>query len=228
MQTIISAAGFNGRLGTPGPKSLLKISRETILERLVRTLPHPITIIINDLWSRKFGAFSDRAKIYNNGLKEPNDKVGCLTNILNYIKNEKVEEDLLIVCADIIFNFPLIPLLFIFESERRNICIPIKKLSPVETIRAGSVMVDDKGRVTNFLEHGLIVEADYSELGIYLIPKEYIYLIEECIEKHNNDAPGYLIEYAYKKVPVYGVEVYGDWFHITTQEDYLNVINHEC
>lgn len=226
MKVIIPCAGFGTRFsGVPKPLLNLK-NGETILDRLLQKVEgHEIYLITNalsnHLYEDKYSHYPN-IDIYCNGLLKPCDDDGCLMNIQDLIELDSIEDDILIMVGDIIFDFPLDPL---FKKFRRHntIIVPVKKCSDnpsCDCKLSGGVIIDKYGYIDHFKEHEDLCNAEYYELGIYFISKNYLSKIKDCVDSFHKDAPGYLIEFLHKNVATYAIPVNGNWHHIVKGEDY--------
>ncbi len=222
MRVIIPSGGFATRYDSKTIKTLLKTDETTsIIERILKSLPEDVDpiIITNKVNHESLKDFG--IELWCNGISKPEDSVGCLRDIHNCITELNIYDDLFIIVADIIYNFKIKRLIDYF-NEVKGIAIPVSTLPLEEVCKAGCI--DMKyGFVTYFEEHPIVPKTNISELGIYLIEKELLYLIKNCINELNGNSPGYLIEYAFnKKIPIYAQMIEGYWFHINTDEDYVN------
>jgi NDP-sugar pyrophosphorylase family protein len=215
MVTIIPAAGKAKRFGY-SQKTLLEINKKSLLSRLLTKTDGRKILIVNEQNKDLFRSYSSEIQIWSNGAQNFNSVRGCLYDIMDCLVELNVRDDICIICADLLFSFSLDSCIQ-KGTDQRRICIPIKKGTPDEMQMAGSVCVDSSGTVSDFAEHRVLDNSNFTQLGIYFIPKHLLYLIEEC---YHLDSPGYLIEYAFNLFPVCTDIVDGFWFHINTKEDY--------
>jgi glucose-1-phosphate thymidylyltransferase len=230
MKAIIPCAGFGTRFSGV-PKSLLNIDNGTvILDKILNKIDFDTYLITNALSDHLFQekyANRDNISILCNGLLHNTQDCGCLDNIQHLIEKENINDDIMIIVGDILFDFSLDEILTQFNSTK-TITIPIKKiqnkLSISQTLLSGGLTIRDDNVIDTFIEHEVYEQAEYIELGIYLIAKEYLYTINECINHYKHDAPGYLIEYMHKLIPIYGAEIIGYWEHIIEYIDYISYL----
>ena len=234
MKAIIPCAGFGTRFNGV-PKPLLNINNgEVILDRLLEKINCDTYLITNALSNHLFESrYSnmDNVHISCNGLLSPTINDGCLINIQNLIKDQNINDDIIIIVGDIIFDFPLDEIIDKFKTSN-TITIPVKEY-PKEILKeksaiSGGLTLNKYNVIDTFVEHKEYEKATHVELGIYLISKDYLSLIHECIENYTGDAPGYLIEYAFQSRPIYGQIIKENWHHIVTREDYLSYLDHQC
>lgn len=230
MKAIIPCAGFGTRFSGV-PKSLLNIDNGTvILDEILNKINFDTYLITNALSDHLFQekyAHKDNISISCNGMFYNIQACGCLDNIQRLIEKESIDEDIMIIVGDILFDFSIDQILKQF-NKTKTITIPIKKhptqLIKSQTLRSGGLTLKDTNVIDTFIEHEVYEQAEYIELGIYLIAKEYLYTIHECINHYRHDAPGYLIEYMHKLIPIYGAEITGNWEHIVTYDDYISYV----
>ena len=60
---------------------------------------------------------------------------------------------------------------------------------------------------------------------IYFLNKDNVPLIRKYIEEGNNpDAPGFLIQHLYRKIPIHALNIEGSWFDIGSPKNYQNAL----
>lgn len=232
MKAIIPCAGFGTRFSGV-PKPLLNINNGIIiLDKILEKTNLDTYLITNGLSGHLFEKIYgnvDNVHLICNDLLTPSSNGGCLIDLQNLIERENINDDLLILVGDIIFDFSLDAVIKQFE-ETKTITIPIKKypkqLMNKQSLESGAVKIDNNGLICGFIEHNINKDYKYAELGIYIISKNYLYLINDCIQNYKCDAPGYLVEYAYTKIDTYGVPIDSNWSHIVNIEDYKKYL--EC
>lgn len=220
--TIITAAGIGSRGGFKTPKTLLTTNNRTLLDRLLNDSLGVTYILTNGNNYKEFISYEDKVKIWSNKVKGMIIP-GCLENVSNFIKNKRIKTDLLILTGSIIYNFDLSSVLRRFQ-HMKEIVLPIRLKSNSNS--SGKLRISEEGKIISFV--GGLYDSksfNYEELGIYFIPKKRLNLLHDCVKKYKKDSIRYLIEYLFNKVPVYGIEVSGDWNHIVTIEDYNEIKN---
>jgi glucose-1-phosphate thymidylyltransferase len=82
-----------------------------------------------------------------------------------------------------------------------------------------SISLDEQGKITFFEEKPKTPTSTLTGIALYFYPKSSLPLIRQYIaEKNNPDQPGRLVQWMYKKTPVYTWRVPGIWFDIGSKE----------
>ena len=88
----------------------------------------------------------------------------------------------------------------------------------------GVVEIDEKGKAISIEEKPENPKSDIGVYATYLYPKFVINEIVNYLKEGNKpDAPGYLVEYLYKKYPVYAYKFEGNCYDVGTF-DSLNLV----
>ncbi|MFH1023574.1 MAG: nucleotidyltransferase family protein [Planctomycetota bacterium] len=232
--TLILAAGFDERLyplTRDVPKPLLPIAGRPLLEwTLDRLLASSrlgdITVLVNERdgdtfvrW-RETGA-SGRVRVLPNGINDPHDARGAVSDALYAIRQIPVRDDLFLVAGDNLFDFPVDPFLD-FHEDRRACSVILKDLGRRDlATEYGQVELGDRGRIVRFVEKPVRPRGTLVAAGMYLFPRDSFPLVEAFAEEAGvGQKPGRLIEWLYKKTPVFGCIPDGDWYDIGDIDSY--------
>jgi len=237
MKVLILAGGFATRLWPLTenfPKPLLKVGGKPILSHILDRISNietvdEIFVATNKKFSSQFSSWhADVSSFYHKkisliieeSLKE-NEKLGSIGALHYALRLKNIDDDLLVVLGDNIFEFSLLNYVHIYE-KMPFIRIGVIDLKNIELVRNfGVFTLDASQSVLSFKEKPTHPESTLASTGIYFFPRSSLPLIKEYIEKGNNpDKPGYLIEWLlhYKKIPLHGFVFKGIWFDIGTPE----------
>ena len=85
--------------------------------------------------------------------------------------------------------------------------------------RLGVAELDSDMRMVGFEEKPAEPKGKYAVYAEYIYPREIVPQIKTYLEEGNScDAPGNLVAYLYKKMPLYAYEFSGECFDIGTHE----------
>jgi glucose-1-phosphate thymidylyltransferase len=236
MKTIILAAGYATRLypiTINAPKPLLQVGGRPLLEYLFENFADhkaikDVFIVTNDKFHRHFTDWHGRflannkklnVKIINDGSKEETKKLGAIGDLLHVIRKEKIDDDVLVFAGDNLFEKPLHD--YIDQLIEKNLPMvgmhavddleKVKKLSAIETNQSNQIIA--------FEEKPKDPKTTMTGIALYYYPKKVLPLIHDYINEGNNpDHPGRLVEWLYKKIPVFGQAVSGTWFDVGSSE----------
>ncbi len=241
MKTIILAAGYATRLyplTLSTPKPLIEIEGRSLVERLFPSLSgmadsENVFVVTNNKFHRHFVDWKNRLKevfgknslrIINDGTEDEKTKLGAIGDINFVIEKENIDDDLLVIAGDNFFsrsfekfiefgkkkNAPVIAVYDVKDFEK------VKKLSEIGT--------DNSGRIIFFEEKPALPKVTMTGIALYYYPRHTLPLIKQYIKEENNpDQPGRLIEWLYKKIPVFTWPISGVWFDVGTHESLKEV-----
>lgn len=236
MQVLILAAGYATRLyplTLNQPKPLLPVAGKPMLEHVLdnlSTIPglHDIFIVTNnkfaghfETWAKEYGTRHSayRFKVINDGSTSDTDKLGAIGDIHFVIQREKLNDDLLVIAGDNLFNRSLEG--FAAYGKQKNASVlALYDVSDLESIKKyNSVTTDADGRITFFEEKPKNPTSTRTGIALYYYPAEIVKLVETYIKEGNNpDQPGRFVQWLYPRVPVYTWDVPGTWFDIGSKE----------
>ncbi len=232
MKAIITAAGYASRLWPLTrdiPKPLLEVKGRPIVEHIVMKIAEipdvdEIFIVTNAKFFPRFEewlveartGFQLPVKLVNDGTFSNDDRLGQVGDINFVLEGEKVDDDLIVVAGDNLFNFSLLPAFREFSRQQR-ILNPLYESKSYKAAReSGSVVIDEEtNEFAEFLEKSPTPKSTLVSLGIYFFPRQKLQLIKRYInEKNNPDKMGYFIMWLMQHEPVMG-HVYSEkWFDI--------------
>lgn len=235
MKCILLCAGYGTRLyplTKNQPKALLNVANKPIIEHIINKIElidevDTIYIITNDRfyqnfsdWQKTFNS-KKQVKIINDNTNSNENRLGAIGDLHFVITNENIQEDLLLISGDNLFEFSLLDMHAQFKNKKTNTIAlyDVKKLE--EAKRFGVVKLDDENKVIAFQEKPEFPESTLSSIGIYFYPKETLDLIKTYLREGNSpDMPGMLLEWLHKKSPVHGFVFDGKqkWFDIGSLE----------
>lgn len=230
MKALILAAGYAVRLyplTKERPKPLLPVGGrpiiEYILEKLLKlSVVDEILVVTNHKFVDRFIDWkkslklTKHLKIIDDGTTSNEDKMGAIGDIDLARSTEKLDEDLLVVAGDNLFEFDLGEFIEFTQSRKPSSCIGIYDVGDVEAVKKyGVVELDKDKKLVHFEEKPQSPTTTLIAICLYHFPRETLGLISEYLEAGNNpDAPGYYIDWLYRRHPTYGFVFKGSWYDI--------------
>lgn len=236
MKVIILAAGYSVRLQPltlNTPKSLLPVGGRKIIDCIIDRLSTadnsaPIYIVTN---ARFFGAFDSWAKasphkrritILNDGTTSNENRLGAIRDLELAISEESMDDDVLVIAGDNLFEFDLNRFLEFARSRPDGVSIALYDIGDLEQAKNfGVLKIDGNNRVIDFEEKPASPKSTLVSTGIYYFPKNKLPFIKEYVKMQSKlDAPGYYISWLSRTDKVYGFSFTEKWYDIGTLESY--------
>lgn len=233
MHAIILAAGYATRLHPlteNTPKPLLNVAGKPIIEHIIRKLEqigqiNRICIVTNDKfeshfnkWLKNFDA-QKPIEIINDGTKSNEGRLGALGDIHHIISNKGINDDIIVVAGDNLFELDLLEVANFFRKKKSNVIV-LHDVGDFELAKQyGIVGIDENNIVVNFEEKPLVPKSTLASTGIYIFPKKTIGLISKYIAQGNNpDKTGSFIEWLHKRDDVHSFVTCKKWYDIGSLE----------
>jgi glucose-1-phosphate thymidylyltransferase len=235
MKVIILAAGYATRLyplTLTQPKPLLPVAGKPMVEHVLDNLApmggiDRIFVVTNAKFASHFQNWSEgyaaKAKLnfttVNDGSTDDTNKLGAIGDINYVITTQNVDDDLVVVAGDNLFDKPLTDF-GRFCREKNAPALAVYDVGNLEEIKKyNSISVDAAGKITFFEEKPKNPTSTLTGIALYYYPKHTIPLIKQYIAEGNNpDQPGRLIQWLYPRTPVYTWRVPGLWYDIGSKE----------
>ncbi|MFH1752872.1 MAG: nucleotidyltransferase family protein [Candidatus Omnitrophota bacterium] len=229
MKALILAAGYATRLyplTLNKPKPLLNIGAKTITDRLMEKVGavkgiSEVYIVTNNKFSPHFekwvGESSHKTpiKIVNDRTFTNETRLGAVGDMDLVISSEGVDDDLLVLGGDNLFEFDLTDFIK-FARTKGGSAVALLDVGDIKEARKyGIANMDHDGRVTEFEEKPKAPKSTLAALCVYYFPKEKLKLLKAYIDAGmSKDQPGYYISWLSSNDLVYGYKIEGEWFDI--------------
>ena len=236
MKVLILAAGYATRLyplTLTQPKPLLPVAGKPMIEYVLDNLsPIPgidrVYIVTNAKFAGHFQHWADRYvsartnlnfTIVNDGSTDDSNKLGAIGDLNLVLEQEKLDDDLIVVAGDNLFNQSLAPF-GTFCRAQNQIVLGVYDVGNLDQARKyGVVEIDPSGRIVSFVEKPPQPASTQIGIALYYYPRHALGHIRDYLATGNNpDQPGRLIQWLHTKVPVLTWVVPGLWYDIGSKE----------
>lgn len=230
MKALILAAGYAIRLfplTKDRSKPLLPVCGKPIMEYIVEKIEkldsvEEVLVVTNHKFVDRFIGWKKGLKakkgikIIDDGTISNEDKLGAIGDIDFAVKAGNLEDDLLVIAGDNLFSFELGSFLDFARSVKPSVSIGVYDVGDTEAAKKyGILELDEAKRIVSFEEKPQSPATTLISICLYHFPKETLGLISEYLEAGNNpDAPGYYIDWLYRRQPTYGFVFEGSWYDI--------------
>lgn len=233
IDVILLAAGYSTRLyplTKNFPKPLLEVGEKPVITNIIEKLEDlkeisKIYVVTNNRYYNHFVEWKKNLKtklkieIINDGTLHEEDKLGAIGDINLVLKLKNPNTDILIIAGDNLFSSILNPFYNYFKGKNENVIV-IDELPTLEQAkRHGIVDLDKDSKIISLIEKPENPKSKLIAHVVYLLKKKSVNKIKEYLDEGNNpDAPGYFLQWLYKKDIIYGFRIGGKFFDIGTPE----------
>jgi glucose-1-phosphate thymidylyltransferase len=235
MKVLILAAGYATRLyplTLTQPKPLLPVAGKPMIEYVIDNIApigvDHVYVVTNAKFADHFQRWADsyratKAKldftIINDGSTDDSNKLGAIGDLNLVLNKEKVNDDLIVVAGDNLFNQSLEGF-GKFCREKKAPVLGVYDVGSLELVKKySSISVGPDGRITAFEEKPQNPKSSLIGIALYYYPQSVFPLLKQYVAEGNNpDQPGRVVQWLYPRVPFYTWQVPGLWFDIGSKE----------
>lgn len=239
MKCIIPCGGFGTRmqkLGLNKPKSLVEVKGIPILEHILRRVEEvdevdEVFVVSNGFFFKDFSDWlegfqcSKKIRLLSDGLLRNEDRKGALPNALQalqWLKRAGVEDDLLIVYGDNLFDFDLKEFVVKFVENGKDL-VAVCDIGSLEKAKLfGVITVGEGDIITKIEEKPENPDSTLISTGVYLFRKESVPWFFKDYSFTNDAGFTHVIVNIYPETPVmvYTIPNGCLWFDIGAPENY--------
>ena len=230
MKALILAAGYATRLyplTKDRAKPLLPVGDRPvighILER-IEGLPdlEEILVITNHKFAHQFEKWARTVStsvpltVLDDGSVSEEDRLGAIGDIRFAIQKKKIQQDLLVIGGDNLFDFQLAPFISFAKKKVPFCSVMLYDVKDFGLARQyGIVSLDGQGKVAALEEKPAHPKSTLAGMAVYFFPTQILIFFEEYERlPHSKDAPGFYIKWLVETKGVYGYVANGIWYDI--------------
>ena len=238
MIALILVAGYATRLyplTMNMPKALLPINNKPIIDYIVDQIEtidevNEIIVISNHKFADNFYKWAEETKftkklsVIDDGTSTEETRRGAIGDILYAIDQKNIDDEILVIAGDNFFTYSLKDYYDYYRKIDKD-CVCVKKFDNRELLKQfGVAVLDENGKVTEIEEKPEQPKSDTAVYATYMYKKDTVPMFRQYIDEGNKpDAPGYFLEWLYKRKEVYAYTFDGECYDIGTPESYRGV-----
>ncbi|MFA5157284.1 MAG: nucleotidyltransferase family protein [Candidatus Omnitrophota bacterium] len=237
MKALILAAGYAVRLyplTKDFPKPLLKVGKKPIIEHIIAKLAlvpeiDEIIVVTNSRFISRFRKWLSglkpniRISLVDDLTKSNEDKRGAIGDMDFAINKKRINDDLLVIGGDNIFDGDLSAFCAFAEANKPHPVIGAYDIKDIrQADKYGVIRINKKNRITDFKEKPKAPKSTLVAMCLYYFPKSKVKRIGQYLRSraHKSDATGFYIDWLRRKDPVYSFVFGGHWYDIGDRKFY--------
>ncbi len=239
MKALILAAGYATRLyplTLATPKPLLPVGGRPIIGHLLAKLeevPHldEVVVVTNALFYPQFADWAVGAasrlplRLLQDGTFSPETRLGAVGDAALAIRTLGLDDHLLLLAADNLFDFSLVPMVAFFLDRGTDVVAVQFLDDPQRLRRTGVATLAADGRLVDFVEKPADPPSSWAVPPLYCYRRETLPLFQRYLEEGGNaDAPGHFLAWLVHQRPVYAFPLPGRTYDVGTPEAYQQAL----
>lgn len=237
MKALVLAAGYATRLRPltdTWAKELLPVGGKPIIDRILDGVARTgeideVHVVTN---ARKAPAFREWARdrdvtIHDDGTSSNDDRLGAIGDMLFVIEQAQIDDDLLVIAGDNLFEFDLGDLVSFWRTKPGASAVAVRDVGSLELAsHYGIVDLGEDGRLLSFVEKPADPPSSLAATATYVFARAHVHLVRRYLDdEHGSDQPGRFIGWLHRHEPVYGWVFDESWHDIGNYEQLLEADN---
>ncbi|MBF0533132.1 MAG: nucleotidyltransferase family protein [Candidatus Omnitrophica bacterium] len=235
MKVLILAAGYGTRLYPiikDTPKALLEINGRPLTNYILDRFNgiadvNEVIIVTNNKFYQHFLQWRDgqkglpyRITVVNDLTQTPEDRLGSIGDIDFAIRAARLDEDIVVVGGDNLFDFNIREYLAFAGQQREAVTIGLYDIGSLkDAVKFGVVGTDKNNKIISFQEKPAEPKSTLIAMCFYYFPKATLGFVADYLAQvKKSDTAGDYIRWLREKKEVYGFKFSGQWYDIGSVE----------
>ncbi|MBU2561816.1 MAG: nucleotidyltransferase family protein [Nanoarchaeota archaeon] len=234
MKAIILAAGYATRLyplTLDTPKPLLEVGKKRMVEHIMHKIEEldavdEIHIVTNDKFYRNFVEWRNgfpstkNIMIHNDRTKTNEDRLGAIGDVHFVLQNAKIDDDVVIVGGDNLFDFSLLGMYSLFNAKKGPVVAARDLGDPAKLAKKfGTIEMDSTNKIISFEEKPERPRSSLAATCVYMYTKKDIEELENHIKKVGMpDNTGDFVKHLMTVRDVFAYDFEEHWYDIGSHE----------
>jgi len=235
MKAVVLAGGYARRmwpLTKNRPKHLLPVAGRPMLDYVMASLEsvpmlEEIFISTNMRFQNQFKEYLNtlntekKIDLFVEDTRSEEEKLGSVGALGYLIRENNLNEELLVIGGDNIFSFRMMDFIEYFYAKKAN-TIALYDIGSKEKARLyGVVRINEECRIIDFQEKPADPRSTLVSTACYVFTRKGVQNVIRYLEEGNDpDKMGHFIEWLYRHDDVYGFVFKGAWFDIGSLDSY--------
>lgn len=236
MKVLVLAAGYGTRLQAVAkdiPKALLPINNRPLLNYILDRFENledlnEVIVVTNNKFYQNFEDWKNntdykhKITVVNDGTNSNEDRLGSIGDINFVLKQTKLNEDLLVVGGDNLFDYDLNEYIVLAKSNQNAVTIGAYDIGDLAQAKLfGILELGSENKVLSFEEKPANPKSTLAAMCFYYLPKSTLNLVDKYLtQTEKSDRAGDYIIWLLKNNEVFGFKFIGKWYDIGSVEAY--------
>jgi len=233
---LILAAGYATRLRPLTdtiPKQLLPVGGrpmvDWILDKIHDAGIDDVHLVTNARFASDFRhwAAGKQVVVHDDGTTTNEDRLGAIGDIRFVQEHADVDDDLLVIAGDNLFDYALADLLDFWKAKGGLSAVVVHDVGDLELVRKYSIVeLDPDYQIVDFVENPEHPRTTLAATATYLYSREHAQRVAAYLDEGNPpDQPGNYVAWLHARVPVYAYRFSGGWYDIGDAAQLLEADN---
>jgi glucose-1-phosphate thymidylyltransferase len=233
---LILAAGYATRLRPLTdtiPKQLLRVGGrpmvDWILDKIRDAGIDDVHLVTNARFAPDFHdwAAGKQVVVHDDGTTTNEDRLGAIGDIRFVQQHGEIDDDLLVIAGDNLFDYALADLLDFWREKDRLSAVAVHDVGDLELVRKYSIVeLDPDDRIVDFVEKPEHPHTTLAATATYVYSREHAQLVGAYLDDGNPpDQPGNYVAWLHPRVPVFAYRFSGGWYDIGDSVQLLEADN---
>jgi len=212
----------------------LPLGETTVVDRLYAELEaedriEKVYVSTNERFASDFEAHLadsayEKPRLSVEATRGEDEKFGAVGALAELIEREGIDDDLLVIAGDNLFDFEIGSFLDFFE-RRDAPTITVYDVESTELAASYGVVDLNDDRVVDFREKPAEPSSTRVSVACYAFPRETLSLLPRYLDAGNDpDEPGRFVQWLQSRGPTFAYTFAGAWYDIGTRESYLDAV----
>ncbi|MBI2666094.1 nucleotidyltransferase family protein [Candidatus Woesearchaeota archaeon] len=162
--------------------------------------------------------FLQKITLIDDGTLNNNDRLGAVGDIHFTIKEQEINEDILVIAGDNLFGFSLEKFLQFAKKTNASV-VALHDLKDIEKVKKKyGVATVEATKIIHFEEKPALPKSALASTACYFFKKEDLLQVEKAIQQGKADNPGDLIKWLVQISEVHGFVFKEHWFDVGSFE----------